>query len=99
MTHGRRRRANAAADGVVDMVKIAEAQMPAFVFASQCIGLPSEVWMWRQIVRFRRLTPRVLTWRYVNREQFPLDGVRVHELPFDFDSRAGGGGGFGIFAV
>ncbi len=70
-------------DGVA--TRIAEPKMLRIVFASQCVGLSSEVWIWRQIVRFRRIMPRVLTWRYLNREVFPLNGVEVHELPFDFD--------------
>lgn len=65
-----------------------DTQMPSCVFASQLLGVHSEVWLWRQIVRFRRIVPKVLTWRYVDREAFPLDGIEVCEPPFDFDPKS-----------
>ncbi len=71
-----------------------DVKRPSLVFASQYIGLPSEVWMWRQAVRFRRLSLRMLTWGYVNRETFPLEKIEVYELPFEFDRKTRSGRGY-----
>ena len=39
--------------------------------------------MWRQLRGFKELKPHVLTWEYINRDHFPLDGIPVEVLRFD----------------
>lgn len=36
--------------------------------------------MWRQIVGLKRFRTHVLTWRYINREIFPVDDIPMHIL-------------------
>ncbi len=53
---------------------------PTLCFVTRSVGEVSETWMWRQIVGFTRLRHHVLTWRYVNREMFPVGDVPMHIL-------------------
>jgi len=47
-------------------------------FVTRSVGEVSETWMWRQIVGISRMRVQVLTWRYINRDLFPVDGVPMH---------------------
>ena len=44
---------------------------------SRWFGVRSEVWMWRQVRLFSRVLPSVITWKYENRDEFPLGGVQL----------------------
>ncbi len=44
-------------------------------FICDTIGEVSEVWMWRQLLAFRQLSPSLLTWSCKNRQLYPLDGI------------------------
>ncbi len=44
-------------------------------FAARSVGEVSETWMWRQIVGMARMRVQVLTWRYINRDFFPIGSV------------------------
>jgi len=56
--------------------------MQNLCFAAQHVGEHSEVWLWRQMVGFKRVRPYVLTWKYLNSETFKPNEVSVHILPF-----------------
>jgi len=56
--------------------------MQNLCFAAQHVGEHSEVWLWRQIVGFKRVRPYVLTWKYLKSETFKSNEVSVHILPF-----------------
>lgn len=56
--------------------------MQNLCFATQHVGEHSEVWLWRQMVGFKRVRPYVLTWKYLNSETFKPNEVSVHILPF-----------------
>lgn len=51
---------------------------PTLCFATRSVGEVSETWMWRQIVGLQHLRTHVLTWRYVNRDIFPIGDVSMH---------------------
>ncbi len=42
------------------------------------LGARSQVWSWRQLVRFSRVRPTVLTWARENLADFPMGDVSVH---------------------
>lgn len=45
------------------------------------LGIESEAWIHRQILRQTRLRPRVVCWEYRNRDVFPLGDIPVHVVP------------------
>lgn len=65
---------------------------PSVLVVSRWLGVPSEVWLWRQIVGFKSFAPEILTWRYDNPNLFPVDCERLHimstvEEPNDASAR------------
>lgn len=52
-------------------------------FAAPVIGRTSEVWMYRQLTGFTRLSPYVMTWGREHSEVFALNGIPLDVLPFD----------------
>ena len=61
------------------------------VFVSHAIGWRSEVWLWRQLVGFRQVSPHVLTWDYTDRAAFPLGEIPIHILGFPPEPENGKG--------
>lgn len=53
------------------------------------LGAHSEVWLWRQLIGFRMIQPSVLAWQHVNRDDYPLPGIKVETLDLDFNKRVG----------
>ena len=50
------------------------------VFVCPSLGESSEVWMWRQLRRFKRMNPHLLTWAYNNEATYPIDGIPVKRM-------------------
>lgn len=50
---------------------------------TKTLGEVSEVWLWRQVVGFRSVSPSVLAWEYVNRDDYPLGHIPLHLLKHD----------------
>ncbi|MDZ7841065.1 MAG: glycosyltransferase [Gammaproteobacteria bacterium] len=53
---------------------------PSLCIVARKLGRTSEVWLWRQIAALDRVRPSVLTWEWLNREEFALPGVVVKDL-------------------
>lgn len=58
-------------------------EKPKLCFVARFIGHRSEVWLWRQITGLVEFEPHVVTWGLVNTADYPLDGITVHQLPFE----------------
>lgn len=56
---------------------------PKLCFVARFLGHRSEVWLWRQIVGLTEFEPHVITWDYMNKTDYPLDGIAVNQLPFE----------------
>jgi len=56
--------------------------LPHVCFVAHALGNSSEVWLWRQLFGFKNLNPQVITWKYVNRENFTLKEIPVNILGF-----------------
>ncbi len=54
----------------------------SLAFFSYAIGHTSEVWMWRQIKGFKKFNPHILTWNYLNSEEYSLNGMPLEIIPF-----------------
>lgn len=52
------------------------------LFCCGAIGHHFEVWMWRQLVGGERVETSLLTWEYINREQYPLNGISTNILKY-----------------
>ena len=60
-----------------------ETKKQKLCFVARYIGHRSEVWLWRQITGLTQFEPYVVTWDLVNKTDYPLDGITVHQLPFE----------------
>jgi glycosyltransferase involved in cell wall biosynthesis len=58
--------------------------------ACRTLGLPSEAWLYRQIVSFSVLCPEVLCWSRQNESWHPMGRIPVHVLPFPVSPHDGG---------
>ena len=56
--------------------------LPHLCFVAHALGNTSEVWLWRQLFGFKNLSPHVITWEYVNRENFKIKEMPVNILGF-----------------
>ena len=50
--------------------------------ACRMLGLPSEAWLYRQILNFATLRPEVVCWGRQNEAWHPMGSIPVHVLPF-----------------
>jgi len=55
-------------------------QTPRLCFIARAIGEPSEPWIWRQAVSFKRLETHVLTWQYKNQNVFSIGKIPIHMI-------------------
>src|SRR5690606_23660618 len=51
------------------------------------LGSYSEVWLWRQIVGFKRSETSVLTWEYLNQDAFPIKTIPFENMQTDFNKK------------
>ena len=49
---------------------------------SRRLGERSEVWLWRQIVGFKRIVPSVICWKHVNRNDYSCPNIAINVLDF-----------------
>lgn len=58
---------------------------------SRWFGVRSQVWLWRQVRLFSRVTPSVVSWTYENRPDYPLDGTPIRLVGTDEEPNVGRG--------
>jgi glycosyltransferase involved in cell wall biosynthesis len=56
---------------------------------SRKLGVTSEIWLYRQVLKFRGFVPEVVCWAYENQRQFPLIGHPLRLIPFDISPADG----------
>lgn len=62
---------------------------PNVLVAAPFLGYDSEVWLWRQIVGFKRVQPSVLVWQSFNGYHRSLDKINIKVLDIDFNQAIG----------
>jgi colanic acid/amylovoran biosynthesis glycosyltransferase len=57
---------------------------PRLVGFTPWVGQPSNVWMYRQFKQLDNQLQTIITWEYLNRDQFPLPNTDVRIVPAQF---------------
>ena len=57
---------------------------PKIAAITPWVGQPSNVWMYRQFSQLSDQLKTVITWEYINQDQFPLPGIEIRLVPEAF---------------